>query len=271
MINSQKYEISVQHESFSDIKATVTHLDKDRNALPNASPQTCEVKSSGVSENEKSQCDNFETQVKKECAVREAVTWYEETLAAVRTNISADPGIGDNINDQPGAHFSKQTTIFQNSKISEQTKGEIWVLFRKLSNEVLDSKNLKFVETMSNVEYGVGDKSQNLMNLTIKHAFIDIDVTDVARDTWNVNLRQSGREWPAQLQKTSIPLGTRALAVNKLGILPQTGLYENNPLGKDIKKTARNLLCELQFKQLPYFMDKILVFQAKLEEDLKQH
>jgi hypothetical protein len=65
MINGQKYEVSVKRESFYGIKATFIYLDKEWNALPNIRPQTFEVKSSGASENEKSQYENFETQVKK--------------------------------------------------------------------------------------------------------------------------------------------------------------------------------------------------------------
>jgi hypothetical protein len=38
MINGQKYEVSIKHESFHSIKAIFTPLNKDRNALPNVRP-----------------------------------------------------------------------------------------------------------------------------------------------------------------------------------------------------------------------------------------
>jgi hypothetical protein len=149
MINGQKYEVSVKHESFHVIKATFTPLDKDRNTLPNIRLQTFEVKSSGVIENEKSKYENFETQVKKEHAMREAVTEYEEALKEVRIYVSADPGIQISIGNQLGVQFSELMTIFQNRKTSEQTKGEIRGLFRKPSKEVLNSKNLQLINLMS--------------------------------------------------------------------------------------------------------------------------
>jgi len=72
-------------------------------------------------------------------------------LKEVRDNTSATPTMKDKLGDKLGTQFSELMTIFQNPKASEQTKGEIRGLFRELSKEMLDSKNLKFVKTMSNV------------------------------------------------------------------------------------------------------------------------
>jgi hypothetical protein len=129
---------------------------------------------------------------------------------------------------------------------------------------VLDSKNLKFVETMSNAECEVSDKSQKLMDLVIKHAFIDIDVIDVAGATRNVNLRQSSREWLVQLQNTSIPLETRALAAKKLNILSQAGLYKNSPLGKDILQEAKKQVFEFSFQATAVTCGQNISFAEKM-------
>jgi hypothetical protein len=148
--------------------------------MPNVSPQVFQMKSSKVSEKEKSRYENFETQVKSERAVRKAVAWYEQALKEVRDNTSAIPTMKNKLGDKLEIQFSELMTIFQDPKVSEQTKGEIRGLFLELSKEMSDSKKLKFVETMSGVKCEVDDKSQKMMDLVIKHAFIDIDMADVA-------------------------------------------------------------------------------------------